>query len=228
MFSGSKFPDPSSNGGERRTTATGQLTTDEKVESLLHRSREYSRRYQQRKREKNKELQAQVEATRTEVQKLRLENDALSGQSYALSALVTYTNSMIESLTAAASAKARSIGGQAVEQLNRFRIWAKYQLITSYPTFSDLLAGSFYTPSDDQLLRYLHSLKPEEESSRHSAFLDHLMLLIEEGKKSPEAQKYAELRINYIISIWVSCRTLLLLPENLDPASRQMESNVES
>jgi hypothetical protein len=203
--SGTELTEAMTEDSERPTTITGDLSREDEA-ARIERSREYRRRYKQRQREKDKELEQQVQETEMEVQRLRLEQAALISQSHALSSLCTYSNSMIESLTAAASAsaaKARSLGGQPIEGVNTFRGWAKHQWIM-LPTATELLMGSVWTPSDDHMRFVMKISKPEDFVSNHMRFLDRLAQLLEEGKRSPEAKHHADLKIDYLLSIWVS------------------------
>jgi hypothetical protein len=211
LSSEKEFSGTTSKYGERRTSETGKLSTKEEEKTNLEleraKSREYRRRYNQRQKDKDQMLQSQLEATEMELQRLRLEHAALVSQSHALSSLCTYSNSMIESLTAAASAsvtKARSLACTVIEGGNTFAYWCKNQFL-KIPTVTELRTGTFFTPSDEHLRWRLKNLKPEEYFSRQKRFLDHLTLLVEEINTSPETQKNNELRINHMISILVRC-----------------------
>jgi len=205
LLNGTQLTDPTKDDTEGRATMADELPVEEEA-ARRERSREYRRRYKQRQKDKDQMLQSQLEATEMELQRLRLEQAALLSQSQALSSLCTYSNSMIESLTAAASAsvtKARYLGGQAMEGVNTFRGWAKHQWIM-LPTATELLMGSVWTPTDDHMRIVMTVSKPEDFVTNHIKFLDRLAQLLEEGKRSPEAKQHAELKINYLLSIWVS------------------------
>ncbi|KAL4519065.1 hypothetical protein Ndes2526B_g00169 [Nannochloris sp. 'desiccata'] len=204
LSNGTQLTDTIMDGAEGRTTMAAELPVEDEA-ARRERSREYRRRYKQRQKEKDELLHAQVEATAMEVERLRLEQAALISQSHALSSLCTYSNSMIESLTAAAAAsaaKARFLGGQAIEGVNTFRGWAKHEWIM-LPTATELLMGSVWTPTDDHMRVVMKVSKPEEFVTNQMKFLDRLAQLLEEGKRSPEAKHHAELKINYLLSIWV-------------------------
>jgi hypothetical protein len=207
------------------TNGTEPLTEDTEMPAMTpedaakeeiarqERSREYRRRYKQRQKEKDTELQQQVEDTELEVERLRLEQAALISQSHALASLCTYSNSMIEALSAAASAsaeKARSLGGQAIEGINTFRGWAKHQWIM-LPTATELLMGSVWMPTDDHMRFVMKVSKPEDFISNHTRFLERIAQLLEEGKKSEDARHQSELKINYLLSIWVSYKSRIFL-----------------
>lgn len=187
-------------------SCSDDIQPEEEDGEKVERFRAYRQVYKKRQKDKGKELEQRIEETKTEVERLRLEQAALISQSHALSSLCTYSNSMVEALTAAASAsaaKARSLGGTALEGVDTFRGWAKHQWIM-LPTATELLTGSVWTPSDDHMRFVMKVSKPEEFVSGHAKFLERLSQLLEEGKNSPEAQHQAELKINYLLSIWVS------------------------
>lgn len=186
---------------------TSKVSSDEEAKLKVERSRVYRRRYKKRQKTNGKMLQSQIEATEMEIKKLRLEQAELITRSHALYSLTTYSNSMIESLTAAASAsvaKARSLALQVIEGGNNIADWSK-DLPLTIPTVSDLIAGSVFTPSDNQVRWYLKTLRKEEIFDRSNAFVDRLTPLVEEGTRSYLAQQFAELRINHIVPILVSC-----------------------
>jgi hypothetical protein len=188
---------------ERRAATPDEVSTEEEVKK--ERSRIYRQRYRSRQKTKEKETQQQVEEAQLELEKLRLEHDALTSQSNALFALSSYSNTMFQAIASTASAsaaKARSLGGQAIESVNKFRGWAWHQW-AFLPTLQELLAGSAFCPSDEQIIWYLSTQSPAQFFSMHLNFLDRIANILEEGKRSPEAQKYAELRINFSISNWV-------------------------
>jgi hypothetical protein len=109
---------------------------------------------------------------------------------------------MIEALSAtaaASAAKARSIGNQAIETMNSFRGW-----FLVMPTISELLAGSLWTPPDYQMRLILKLSSTKDFFARHNLFIDRIAQILEEGKKSPEALKHSEVKINYLFSTWVS------------------------
>jgi hypothetical protein len=182
-------------------------------EARLERSREYRRRYKERQKDKDTGMQQRVDEMEKELRQAQLENAALMNHSNALSSLSSYTTSMVEALTAAASAtagKARSLGGQAIEGANTFQMWARHQWIM-LPTAAELLAGTAWTPSDDQLRWFLKIPSTDQIFATNSRFLDRVTQVLEEGKRSPEAQRNAELKVDFHMNNWVSIKVIFCL-----------------
>jgi hypothetical protein len=189
-------------GAEEGNTETSGAVDASVGESRAERARRYRQVYKARQKEKETLAQQKLADTQRELEELRSENASLVTQTNALSLLTSYSNSMVDALNMAAvasAAKARSIGNQAIEKINSFRVWF---LLT--PTIPELLAGINYTPTDAQLGWILKLKSPKDFFSQHMAFIDRIALILEEGKKSPEAQKHAELKIDYLFSTWVS------------------------
>jgi hypothetical protein len=198
--------DPSKEDPDRAFPLANEIPAEEDELSRLERSRLYRRRYKERQKEKDKQLIQQVQETELEVERLRLEQAALISQSHALASLCTYSNSMVEALSAAASAsaaKAISLGGQAIEGVNTFRGWARHQWIM-LPTAAELMMGSVWLPTDDHMRFVMKVSKPEDFVTNHAKFIERLAELLEEGKRSEEAKHHVELKIDYLLSIWVS------------------------
>jgi hypothetical protein len=175
-------------------------------EERRERSREYRRRYKERQKEKDIGMQQLVENTELEVERLRLEQANLIAQSNALASLTFYSNSMIEALSAATSssaAKARSLGEKAKEGFSSIQNWAKHRWNTT-PTAAEVIAGTAWTPTDDQFRWVLRVLNPENILANNATFLDRIARILEEGKASPEAQKKSELKVAFAIQNWVS------------------------
>ena len=191
---------------EKSSSGTAGVDAEDKAE----RAREYRRRYKQRQQDKSKELEQRLEQTRLEIERLRVEQDVLISQSRALSSLSAYSSTMFRALATAASASAataRSVGGKAIEGLSAFNAWAEqqYQML---PTYEELQTGTFWTPSDDLLRFFLKRTTAEFLFHRHPIFAARLEALIEDGKKSLKAKKNSEIRIQYLLSIWVSSTTI--------------------
>ncbi len=190
-------------GSEERNTETsgaGDVLNEE--EAKIERARNYRRLYKERQKEKETLAQQKLADTQRELEELRSEQLDLVAQTTALSLLASYSNSMIEALSAtaaASAAKARSLGNQAIETMNSFRGW-----FLVMPSIPELLAGMSYSPSDAQLSWILKLKSPKDFYANHMAFIDRIALILEEGKKSPEAQKHAELKIDYLLCTAVS------------------------
>ena len=189
---------------ERRTTGTGASSTEE--EARLERARQSRRRYKERQKNKDQELEQQIKDAGNEIEKLRLEQESLTTESSVLHSLCAYSNSMLEALTevaAASAAKARSLGEKAVEKVIILRGWAEHHWFM-LPTADELINGSFWTPPDDQIRFFVNRTQPSYVWSKHNKFLGRLNQLLEEGKRSPASQKDVEMKISYLITIWVS------------------------
>jgi hypothetical protein len=188
-----------------RAAIEDELSLEE--EERQERSRKYRHRYKQRQKEKDKELQQQIEDRELEVERLRLEQADLISQTNALASLAAYSSYMIEALSSAASAsaaKARSLGSQAIEGVNSIYGWACHQWVMM-PTAAELIAGSVWMPTDDQMRWFMLGHSADTCYRTHNKLLDRISQLLEAGKRSPEAQKHAELQISYSVTNSVSC-----------------------
>ncbi len=190
---------------ERGTTDNAHILT-ETEKRQMERSREYRRRYRERQKDKDKELQQRIGELKIELQQAQLEKADLITQSHALAALSSYSTSMVEALSTAAStsaAMARSLGGQAIDGVTSVQLWAQnYWLMM--PTAAELIAGTAWTPTDNQVKWFLKALHSEQIFANNRTFLNHITHILEEGKASPEAQKKSELKVDFAINNWVS------------------------
>ena len=194
---------------DNQTTERGTsgISPDDQARlEALERSRRYQRAFKERRQNKEEEIHRQIEEAKIEMEKLRREQDSLKNQRNVLQSLCNYSNTMLDALTAAAAAsaaKARSLGGTALGGVISIRGWAEHRWIM-LPTVEELVAGSFWTPPDDQISFFIKRTTPEYIYSIHWKFLDRMEQLLKEGKRSSAAQKDVELKISYLISIWVS------------------------
>jgi hypothetical protein len=196
--------------GSERSTADEAHILAEKETRLRERSREYRRRYIERQKEKDTGMQQRVDEKEKELRQAQLEQSDLISQSNALLSLAAYSSYMIEALSATAAtstAKARSFSDKAKESANSIQNWARHQWVMM-PTAAELIAGTAWTPSDDHLRWFVRVLNCEHILANNATFLDRLTRIIEEGKASPEAQKHAEMQINYSITNAVSCESV--------------------
>ena len=172
----------------------------------MERSREYRRRYRERQKDKDKELQQRIGELKIELQQAQLEKADLITQSHALAALSSYSTSMVEALSTAAStsaAMARSLSDKAREGITSVQLWAQnYWLMM--PTAAELIAGTAWTPSDDQMRWFSSGLNSKEFFANNLRFINRITYVLEEGKASPEAQKKSELKVDFAINNWVS------------------------
>jgi hypothetical protein len=172
----------------------------------LERARKSRRRYKQRQDNKDKQLQKQVENAQIELERLKLEHASLVSESHALTSLSSYTNSMTEALSAVvtfSASKACNFGDKVIEGVNTFCGWAKHHWVTT-PTAMELIMGNVWRPTDDQLRWYLRAASPEMFWQNNLRMIDRLTKVLEEGKRSPEALKNAEVIVNFHIGNWVS------------------------
>ena len=185
-----------------RTTFADNISSGNEAERL-ERSRDSRRRYRQRQKDNELELEQRVQETKIEVDKLRLEQSALRDQSAALHALSSYSSSMLAVLTASAK-KARSLSDRALEGVAVLRDWAEHQWC-ALPSMEELVTGSSWTPSDE-VIRWATTgiFTPEYLYAKGPKFADRLEKLLQEGTTSVKAQQDAELKIGYLIDLYVS------------------------
>ena len=172
----------------------------------MERSREYRRRYIERKKEKDAVMQQRIEEIQKELQQAQLEKADLITQSQALGSLLCHSKSIVEALSTAASASAamaRSLGSQAIEGVNSIHNWTHHRW-DMMPTVAEVLAGTAWTPSDDQMRWFSSGLNSKEFFANNLRFINRITYVLEEGKASPEAQKKSELKVDYAITNWVS------------------------
>jgi hypothetical protein len=190
---------------DRGTTDKAHILA-ETEKRQMERSREYRRRYIERQKDKDKELQQRIGELKIELQQAQLEKADLITQSHALAALSSYSTSMVEALSTAASASAamaRSLGSQAIEGVNSIHNWTHHRW-DMMPTVAEVLAGTAWTPSDDQMRWFSSGLNSKEFFANNLRFINRITYVLEEGKASPEAQKKSELKVDYAITNWVS------------------------
>jgi hypothetical protein len=207
-------------GPDTNIDSNGSRDVPTEEEAKIERARNYRRLYKERQKEKERLAQQKLADTQRELEELRSENASLVTQTNALSLLTSYSNSMVDALNMAAvasAAKARSIGNQAIETMNSFCGW-----FVIMPTISELLAGINYTPTDAQLSWILKLKSPKDFYANHMAFIDRIALILEEGKKSPEAQKHAELKVDYLLCTAVSYGQALITASRLEEEKQHL------
>jgi hypothetical protein len=184
---------------EKCTSGNAFLTPEV---ARIERSRIYRARYKARQKAKDEMMHQKLEETQKELEELRVEHVALVNQSYALESLSSYSKTMLEILSVA-TAKARSFHDRALEGVNSFRGWAKHHWVM-LPTIPELLAGSVHSPSDDDMRWLLSNSNPKEFYAKHGVFIDRIRQILEETRRTPETEKHVELKVNFLISNWVS------------------------
>jgi hypothetical protein len=153
---------------ERGTTDEAHILADNEKQHR-ERSREYRRRYKQRQKEKDTGMQQRIKEIELELQHTRLEQANLISQANALASLSSYSSSMIETLATAAAAKARTFSDKAKESISSIQNWAQHRW-NMLPTAAELIAGTAWTPTDDQMRWVLKALNSREIYANNVTF----------------------------------------------------------